>query len=66
MSYVLSDMAASLWALASMSVGQATSATWAAMREDWSSEGSKEQSGTDERVTGTLPRVGQPSYHTVF
>lgn len=44
MSYVLSDMAASLWALASVSVGQAASDTWVAMREDWSSEGSKEQS----------------------
>lgn len=44
-----------------MSVEQAASDTWVAMRKDWPNEGSKEQISKDERVMGVLPRVGQPS-----
>lgn len=67
MSYVSSDTAASLWALASMSVERAASDTWVVTREDWPSEGSTESEvSTDEKVMGTLPRVGQPSCHTVL
>lgn len=61
-SYVPSDMAAALWALASMSVERAASDTQVA----WPSEGSVEQISTDDRVTGTLPRVGQLSCRSVF
>lgn len=54
-------MAAALGDLASMSMDRAASDTWVAMEEDWPSEGSMAWISTDDRVTGTLPRVDQLS-----